>query len=219
MSFNLHLNKRNFSITLKTHEMKNKIIVLSLVLVSLSYSCKETKKESKEAMEDMETSIDEMKGEMQEKMEEKTITMALEPKSNSQVKGEVTFTEKNGKVQMVATLTGLTQGEHAIHIHETADCSSADGKSAGGHWNPTFKPHGEWGAATGYHRGDIGNFMADAEGNAKVEFSTNEWCIDCEDETMNIVGKGVIVHQGVDDFTSQPSGDAGARVSCAGIIE
>jgi Cu-Zn family superoxide dismutase len=33
------------------------------------------------------------------------------------------------------------------------------------------------------------------------------------------VGKGVIVHQGVDDFTSQPSGAAGARVSCTGIIQ
>ncbi|NND11127.1 MAG: superoxide dismutase family protein, partial [Flavobacteriaceae bacterium] len=31
--------------------------------------------------------------------------------------------------------------------------------------------------------------------------------------------KAVVVHQGVDDFVSQPSGAAGARVSCAGIIE
>lgn len=195
--------------------MKKTLFALSIVLVGLSYSCKEVKKETKEATEEVEATMNDMP----ETMEEKTISIALAPKSDSNVKGEVTFTEKDGEVMMVATLSGLTEGEHAIHIHETADCTSADGKSAGGHWNPTFKPHGEWGAETGYHRGDIGNFMADADGNAKVEFSTDEWCIGCEDDTMNIIGKGVIVHQGVDDFTSQPSGDAGARVSCAGIIE
>lgn len=199
--------------------MKKTLLTLSIALVTFSYSCKEAKKETKEAVDEMETTIDEMKDEMQNKMDENTITIALEPKSDSNVKGEVTFTEKDGTVMMVATLSGLSEGEHAIHIHETADCSSADGKSAGGHWNPTFKPHGKWGAETGYHRGDIGNFMADAQGNAKVEFSTDEWCIGCDDETKNIIGKGVIVHQGVDDFKSQPSGDAGARVSCAGIIQ
>ena len=62
-------------------------------------------------------------------------------------------------------------------------------------------------------------FVADAEGNATVDFATNEWCIGCDDESKNIVGKAVIVHQGVDDFTSQPSGAAGARVACTGIIQ
>ena len=143
----------------------------------------------------------------------------MEPKSDSDVKGEVSFSEEDGEVKMTAMLSGLSEGEHAIHIHESADCSSADGKSTGGHWNPTNEPHGKWLAAEGYHKGDIGNFTADAEGNATVEFSTDQWCIGCDDENKNIVGKAVIVHQGVDDFTSQPSGDAGARVSCTGIIQ
>ncbi|MFI8606636.1 superoxide dismutase family protein [Cellulophaga baltica] len=199
--------------------MKKIIGTLALVAISLSYSCKDTKKEVKDTSEEIENSADDKSSEMDNTMEEKTMTISLEPKSDSEVKGEVIFTEKEGEVMMVATLAGLSEGEHAIHIHETADCSSADGKSAGGHWNPTFQQHGKWGDEAGYHRGDIGNFMADANGNAKVEFSTDEWCIDCDDDTKNIIGKGVIVHQGVDDFTSQPSGDAGARVSCAGIIQ
>ena len=70
-----------------------------------------------------------------------------------------------------------------------------------------------------HHKGDIGNFIADANGNATVKFSTNEWCIGCEDETKNIVGKGLIVHKGTDDFTSQPAGNAGARVACSAIIK
>jgi len=52
-----------------------------------------------------------------------------------------------------------------------------------------------------------------------IEFATDEWCIGCGDATKDILGKGIIVHQGVDDFISQPSGAAGSRVSCAGIIK
>lgn len=191
--------------------MKKIIFVLSFSLIAFT-SCKESKKTT-ETKKEIEKEMPEVA------MEVKTISMVLEPKSESNVAGEVVFLQKDGEVFMTATMSGLTPGEHAIHLHETADCSAADGSSAGGHWNPTFKPHGKWGAEEGYHKGDIGNFMADENGNATVEFNTDQWCIDCEDETMNILGKGVIVHQGVDDFTSQPSGNAGARVSCAGVIE
>lgn len=148
------------------------------------------------------------------------IQFEMESKSDSNVTGTVVFTEEaNDQIMMMAYLKGLTPGEHAIHIHEKADCTSADGTSSGGHWNPTHEPHGEWGSSEGYHRGDIGNFTASEDGTATVHFMTNKWCIDCEDETKNIVGKAVIVHQGVDDLTSQPSGAAGARVSCTGIIK
>lgn len=187
-----------------------RITVLSLILIT-SYNCKEAKKEASEAAEEMEAITEEVMVE--------SIAFKMEPKSDSNVAGEVSFTEENGKVVMKATFSGLTPGEHAIHIHDKADCSAADGTSTGGHWNPTAEPHGKWGETTGYHRGDIGNFTADAEGNATLEFTTDLWCIGCEDETKNIVGKAVIVHQGVDDFTSQPSGAAGARISCTGIIK
>ena len=187
-----------------------KLIALGIVLIS-GYNCKETKKDAKDAVEETE--------EVMEEITVESIQFNMEPKSDSNVQGTVKFTEEDGKVKMLATLSGLSEGEHAIHIHEKADCSSADGKSTGGHWNPTAQPHGKWGVAEGYHRGDIGNFVADAEGNATKEFSTDQWCIGCDDETKNILGKAVIVHQGVDDFTSQPSGAAGARVSCTGIIQ
>ena len=191
-----------------------KLELIALVLLT-AFSCKEAKKEASEAADEMEMEMEEMTAEA----ESNVINFMMEPKSDSNVKGDVTFTEDDGTVMMMAKLSGLSEGEHAIHIHQTADCSAADGSSTGGHWNPTNEPHGKWGASEGYHKGDIGNFTADAEGNATVEFSTDEWCIGCEDENKNILGKGVIVHQGVDDYTSQPSGAAGARVSCAGIIQ
>jgi len=197
--------------------MKTIQLAAIAILIVASYNCKDFKKGYEDGMKaaEAEAAAEEMK----EEVTVETISFKMEAKSDSKVTGDVTFTEEDGKVSMIAMLTGLTPGEHAIHIHDKADCSSDDGKSTGGHWNPTSTPHGKWGATEGYHKGDIGNFTANEEGNATVEFNTSEWCIGCDDENKNIVGKGVIVHQGVDDFTSQPSGAAGARVSCTGIIQ
>lgn len=151
--------------------------------------------------------------------ENKELTLQIEPRSGSNVSGTVVFTQENGKVTMTAEVSGLKEGMHGIHIHENADCSADDGSSAGGHWNPTFEDHGKWGDSNGYHRGDIGNFDVNSEGTGSITFTTDKWCIGCEDEKMNIIGKSVIVHDGEDDFTSQPSGDAGSRVGCAEIVE
>ena len=147
------------------------------------------------------------------------MTVTLEAKSDSGVTGNAVFNQDTKGVTMIAVFSGLTEGSHAIHLHEKADCSAADGTSTGGHWNPTKQRHGRWGDAEGYHKGDIGNFTADANGNGTITFITDEWCIGCGDPAKDILGKAIIVHQGTDDFTSQPTGAAGGRVSCGGIIQ
>jgi Cu-Zn family superoxide dismutase len=147
------------------------------------------------------------------------LEIGLNPKSGSNAAGFALLSEKNSLVKLSVTIRGLDEGTHAIHLHEKADCSSDDGKSTGGHWNPTFESHGAWGSEKGYHKGDIGNFEVGADGIGRIHFETDEWCIGCEDEAKNILGKAIIVHQGADDFVSQPSGAAGARISCAGILE
>lgn len=146
------------------------------------------------------------------------VVLAFESKSNTNTIGVATFIEKNGVVTFEAKISGLKPGIHAIHIHEKSDCSAADGSSTGGHWNPTFKKHGKWGVDE-YHKGDIGNFTADENGKGSIELTTNEWCIGCGDNTKDILGKGLIVHAGADDFVTQPSGNAGARVACSAIIK
>ena len=52
-----------------------------------------------------------------------------------------------------------------------------------------------------------------------MTFTTDLWCLNCEDSSKNILGKSIIIHEGIDDFTSQPSGAAGSRIACGGIIE
>jgi len=195
--------------------MKKSIYLLCTLFLVLAFSCKNEKKEdlTTESTEMEEVVSSEKASDM------KTITVALEAKSGSEVSGEVVFTQNEGKVTMVANIKGLKPGEHAIHLHEKADCSAEDATSTGGHWNPTFENHGKWGSSEGYHKGDIGNITADENGLATLTFETDEWCIGCGDEKKDIVGRGIIVHEGVDDFTTQPTGNAGGRVTCGGIIE
>ncbi|MEC8004442.1 MAG: superoxide dismutase family protein, partial [Bacteroidota bacterium] len=100
--------------------------------------------------------------------------------------------------------------------HEFGDCSSIDAKSAGGHWNPDNHKHGKWGTES-HHKGDIANLFADSSGRSSLKFETDLWCLDCDDESKNILNKSLIIHQGPDDFHSQPSGNAGKRIAC-GVI-
>lgn len=146
-----------------------------------------------------------------------TLDVTFEAKSESTVSGEGTFSEKKGLVTFTASFKGLKPGIHAIHIHEKADCSTEDASSAGGHWNPTFNKHGKLGVGK-VHKGDIGNFKTDDLGNGTVSITTSEWCIGCGDTTKDVLGKSLIVHQGPDDYVTQPSGNSGARVACSAII-
>lgn len=149
---------------------------------------------------------------------DKTIEITFESKSGSNVQGSATFVESNGEVTLSASLTGLEPGIHAIHIHEKSDCSDPKAENAGGHWNPGKTQHGKWGEGE-YHKGDIGNFAADENGNGAVSFSTDEWCIGCGDPMRDITGKSLIVHAQADDYVTQPTGNAGGRMACSAIIE
>ncbi len=141
----------------------------------------------------------------------------LESKSGSKVKGTVEFKElDDGTIMYTASVTGLEPNTvHAMHIHEIGDCSTDDGSSAGGHWNPTNHEHGKWGEQE-FHLGDIGNLVANDEGVATLSSTTKRWSL-IENDSLNIIGHSIIVHEKEDDFTTQPTGNAGGRIAC-GII-
>ncbi len=145
-------------------------------------------------------------------------TAIIVSKNDSGLVGNVVFSETDGIVTMVANVFYDGSGHKAIHIHEKGDCSAADGTSAGGHWNPTNVSHGAWGSDS-FHIGDIGNIVVGRNGHGSIERKTDLWCIGCDDETKNILGKAIIIHEGPDDFSSQPSGAAGPRIGCGEILK
>lgn len=136
--------------------------------------------------------------------------------SDSGVTGMASFSQIGQTVMLHIEIKNAESRQHAVHIHENGDCSSPDGKSAGGHWNPTNVAHGKWGEGE-FHLGDIGNIDVGEDGTGTIELSTDLWEIGTG-SMIDVVGKGIIVHADADDFTSQPSGNAGARIGC-GVIE
>ena len=111
-------------------------------------------------------------------------------------------------------VSGLAPGGHGFHVHENGDCSAADAMSAGGHFNPTGKPHGSP-SVPDHHAGDMLMLVADASGNASL--STELDVITIGSGSTDIIGKSVIVHKDADDYKTQPTGNSGARVAC-GVI-
>lgn len=140
-------------------------------------------------------------------------SVVLAPASGSLVSGRLAAMPMGGGVHFTGEIGGLTPGgTHAIHVHETGDCSAADASSAGGHFNPTGQPHGQVGTPT-HHAGDMNNLVANAQGVARVDVHAQNVTLG-GGAANDIAGRAVIVHAKADDYRSQPSGDAGARVAC-----
>lgn len=133
--------------------------------------------------------------------------------NGNRANGEVEFATVSGGVEVTATLTAVSPGRHGFHIHTVGDCSADDASSAKGHFNPGSKRHGAPDDAE-HHAGDLGNVTADEDGRVRFRETFADLSLDGE---KGIVGRAVILHSGADDFESQPSGDAGARVAC-GVI-
>jgi Cu-Zn family superoxide dismutase len=137
----------------------------------------------------------------------------LHPTEGNNVQGIIRFMQSDSGVVINANISGLTAGKHGFHVHQYGDCSAADGTSAGGHFNPDMKKHGApWDAER--HVGDLGNVVADSTGMVNREWTDKVISLS---GPHSIIGRSIVVHAGEDDLTSQPTGNAGARVAC-GVI-
>jgi Cu-Zn family superoxide dismutase len=141
----------------------------------------------------------------------------MAPASASLVSGRLLIDAIDGGVRIHGELGGLGRnGVHAIHVHERGDCSAADASTAGGHFNPDGVAHGRAGMPP-HHLGDMDNLHANAQGVAKVDLHLHGVTLG-SGAANDILGRAIIVHANPDDYTSQPTGNAGARVAC-GVID
>lgn len=134
--------------------------------------------------------------------------------------GSVKFFQTQAGVLVLAEVWGLPRQEEnpsgifGFHIHSGRSCMGAGSQEfpegnashfpeAGGHLNPDENPHP-------LHMGDLPPLFA-RNGYAWTAFLTSRFTI------RDILGRTVIIHAGPDDFTTQPSGNAGAMIAC-GVI-
>jgi len=142
-------------------------------------------------------------------------TAQLKPTKGNKTFGEATFEQVGDLIRVVVFVQGLRPGqEHGLHIHEAADCSG-DATGAKGHFNPYGKPHGLPGIAE-RHAGDIPALKANKAGRANIHVDLDT--ITLTPGPANIIGRALIVHADPDDYKTQPTGNAGARIAC-GVIQ
>jgi Cu-Zn family superoxide dismutase len=138
----------------------------------------------------------------------------LQSRADMAIRGTVILTATAEGVHVTADVSGVAPGRHGFHVHELGDCSAADFTSAGGHFNPASHDHAGPDAPTS-HAGDLGNIEVGEDGSGHLELTSTALTLD--DGPNSALGRGVVLHEGEDDLTSQPTGAAGGRLGC-GVI-
>ena len=128
--------------------------------------------------------------------------------------GKVTLTAVPTGVLLDADLTALPPGDHAFHIHEFGKCEAPDFKSAGGHFNPEEDEHGLMNKA-GPHAGDMPNIHVPESGQLRIEVLNQ--MVNLSRGLLDKDGSAIVIHEGADDYVSDPAGHAGDRIAC-GVI-
>lgn len=129
--------------------------------------------------------------------------------------GTLTVTEGAAGLALAGTLAGLPPGEHAIHLHTVGRCEPPF-ESAGGHWNPTNAEHGR-DNPQGPHLGDMPNLTVGADSTVQVQAATPGGTLRGANALLDADGAAVVVHAAADDYRTDPSGEAGARIAC-GVV-
>lgn len=132
--------------------------------------------------------------------------------------GTVDLTQTPRGVLLRVTLTGVPPGDHAFHIHAVGRCDPPF-ESAGGHFNPDGKKHGLM-SADGHHAGDMPNLHIPSSGELSVEVLNTAVTLikGAANSLFDADGSAVVIHAGVDDYRTDPAGNAGGRIACGVIM-
>ena len=129
--------------------------------------------------------------------------------------GRVTLRERGERVQVDVRVSGLSPGEHGLHLHAVGLCEPPAFTSAGGHYNPRNSRHGHRNPQ-GPHLGDLGNLFVSSNGRGEktVALVGPEVRAGIK-PLLGSAGLALVVHADRDDETTDPTGNSGARVACA----
>ena len=123
-------------------------------------------------------------------------------------------------VLLDVSIDKASPGAHGFHIHAVGICTAPDFTSAGGHYEPGGHEHGIRNPK-GKHAGDLPNIHVGTDGTAKIEILAD--AVSLKDGTsraplFDADGSAFVMHAGVDDYLSQPAGDAGGRIACGVVV-
>lgn len=144
-------------------------------------------------------------------------TAELKDKGGKSV-GMASFRETGDGVLVRLDVKGLSAGLHAVHIHAVGKCEGPAFTSAGGHFNPAQKKHG-YKSPDGPHAGDLPNMLVAKDGSGRFEALTDAVTLRSgPNSVFDADGSALVVHVGVDDNVTDPTGNAGDRAACGVIV-
>lgn len=142
------------------------------------------------------------------------LAVTIESRSGSKLKGNAKFEPTTTGVRVIVDVSDAPPGFHGAHIHQTADCSDSEAKSAGDHFNPAMHEHGLPPHNT-RHLGDLGNIEVDKDGKGHLDILIEGANLKQGDK-MSFSSRAIIIHEKPDNG-GQPSGNAGKRIGCGEI--
>lgn len=129
-------------------------------------------------------------------------------------KGRATARPMGDGVHVTAELENVAPGPYAVHVHSVGTCTAPDFTSAGPHWNPANKQHGKDNPA-GPHKGDLPNVKIGSSGRGSVsQHISGVTLAGGADAMLDADGAAIVRHAGVDDYRTDPTGNAGGRMAC-----
>ncbi len=132
--------------------------------------------------------------------------------------GTATFRDAAGGVVVNVEVNAMSPGLHAVHVHAVGKCEGPAFTSAGGHFNPAQRKHGLK-SPDGPHAGDLPNMYVAKDGSGRFEALTDNITLrtGAPSSVFDSDGSALVIHAGVDDYTTDPTGNAGDRAAC-GVI-
>lgn len=132
--------------------------------------------------------------------------------------GRAELSETTSGVLVRLAEVDLPAGTHAMHLHETGECAGPSFESAGDHFNPTGDDHGFLDTA-GAHAGDLPNVHVPDDEPLTLEVLAPEVTLaEGRASLLDRDGTALVIHDGADDYRTDPAGDAGDPIAC-GVIE
>jgi Cu-Zn family superoxide dismutase len=143
------------------------------------------------------------------------VTIAIRPSSGSAVSGQAVLTRTSTGVRVAVEVQSASPGLHGLHVHQLADCSAADARSAGEHFNPDNQAHG-LPIEDVRHLGDLGNLSVAADGTGRLVVDV-PGAVLAPGAARSLLGRAIVVNAEADDG-SERAAQGGDRVGCGEVL-
>ena len=133
--------------------------------------------------------------------------------ANGESAGMATLSQRTDGLWLQLSANAPVAGTYGMHVHAVGRCAGPDFTTAGPHWNPGTKQHGQ-GNPMGAHAGDLPNVTTNSNGQLVLEIRLEGATAYGAGGLLDSDGASLVIHEKPDDYKTDPSGNSGKRIIC-----